>query len=107
MPVKIFAPARARLLEIWDYTEKTWGADQADTYLRGLAVAIDKAQHTRRLWRSVKDETLAGVYYFRYRHHLVFFRELSQGTLGIITVLHESMDLPERLREDFEENSPE
>jgi len=105
MPIEIFAPARERLLEIWDYTERTWGAGQADIYLRGLAAAMEKTQKTRHLWRPVEDEALAGVYYFRYRHHLVFFRELSGQTLGVITILHESMDLPSRLREAFDEES--
>lgn len=100
MAARIFAPARARLLEIWDYTERTWGARQADAYLRSLAAAINKAQTSRSLWRSVRDEQLPGVFYFRHRHHFIFFRQLSTGDIGIISVLHESMDLPARLRED-------
>lgn len=100
MAARIFAPARTRLLDIWDYTERTWGARQADAYLRGLAKAISQAHTSRSLWRSLADEQLAGIFYFRYRHHLVFFRQLSTGEIGVISVLHESMDLPARLRED-------
>lgn len=100
MAARIFAPARARLLDIWDYTERTWGARQADAYLRGLASAIEKTRKSRFLWRSVGDEQLPGVFYFRYRHHLIFFRQLSTEHIGIISVLHESMGIPARLRED-------
>jgi plasmid stabilization system protein ParE len=32
----------------------------------------------------------------------VFFRELSKKRLGVISVLHEKMDIPARLREDAE-----
>jgi plasmid stabilization system protein ParE len=45
---------------------------------------------------------LKGVYFFRHRHHYVFFRELSKKRLGVISVLHEKMDIPARLREDAE-----
>ena len=31
MPAKIFAPAEARLFEVWDYTLEKWGKEQADT----------------------------------------------------------------------------
>ena len=42
------------------------------------------------------------VFFFRHQHHYVFFRELSKGSLGVISILHENMDIPSRLREDFE-----
>ena len=34
--------------------------------------------------------------------YFVFFRELSEGGIGVITVLHGSMDVPSRLKEDAE-----
>lgn len=52
---RIFAPARARLLDIWDYTERTWGARQADAYLRDLAAAITR--HRRPAPFGVPSET--------------------------------------------------
>jgi plasmid stabilization system protein ParE len=42
-----------------------------------------------------------GIFFIRYEHHYVFFRELSKGVLGVVNVLHESMDIPNRLREDL------
>ncbi|HEY8932464.1 MAG TPA: hypothetical protein VIM44_04035 [Rariglobus sp.] len=30
MGVKIYRAAQSRLLEVWDYTEATWGEEQAD-----------------------------------------------------------------------------
>ena len=46
------------------------------------------------------DESLKGVYFFRHRHHYIFFRELTRKRVGVISVLHEKMDIPARLRED-------
>jgi len=35
-----------------------------------------------------------------YKHHYIFFRELSKDVLGIVNVLHVNMDIPSRLKED-------
>lgn len=102
MPVKIYPAAQERILEIWDYTEKKWNEKQADTYVRALVAEIETVASQRHRWRQVLDETLNGVYFFRHRHHFVFFRELSKKRLGVISVLHEKMDIPARLREDAE-----
>jgi len=40
---KIYPAARRRIIEIWHYTDKTWGEKQADNYVRGLHQAIEKA----------------------------------------------------------------
>jgi len=106
MAVKIYQAAKERILEIWDYTEQTWGEDQADKYVRGLVEAINTAQSRRHQWRQVMDEALSGVFFIRYQHHYLFFRELSDGTLGVISILHENMDIPTRLREDTERGDP-
>ena len=99
MPAKIFAAAESRLIEIWDYTLEKWGEKQADAYVRGLVKAIHSLAGNRRLWRKVPDKTLAGIWFARHEHHYIFFRELSGGTIGVITVLHESMDLPARIKD--------
>lgn len=102
MATRILPAAKERILEIWDYTERTWGEDQADNYVKGLVEAIDAAEGKRHQWRRVKDDALTGVYFIRYRHHYLFFRELADTTLAVISILHESMDLPARLKADFE-----
>jgi plasmid stabilization system protein ParE len=107
MAAKIFTAARDRLLEIWDYTERTWGEEQADNYVRGIVDAATRVQRERFRWRSVGDATLSGVFFFRYEHHYIFFRELSDGTLGVISILHENMDIPSRLKEDAERGQDE
>jgi len=99
MPARIFAPAEARLIEIWDYTLEKWGEEQADKYLRALIEDIHALADQRHRWRPVPEKGLRGVWFVRHEHHYVFFRELSGGVVGVITVLHESMDLPSRLKE--------
>jgi plasmid stabilization system protein ParE len=102
MAAKIYQAASERILDIWDYTERTWGEAQADKYVIDLVEAINGAQGRHHQWRSVMDIELSGVYFIRHQHHYVFFRELSSGELGVISILHENMDIPARLREDSE-----
>jgi len=102
MAAKVYQAAKERILEIWDYTERTWGEEQADKYVRGLVEAVNKVQGKRHRWRRMMDEALIGVFFIRYQHHYLFFRELSDGTLGVISILHENMDIPARLRDDSE-----
>ena len=98
MPAKIFAPAEDRLIEIWNYTLEKWGEAQADRYVRTLVGFIESLGSQRQLWRAVKN--VRGVWDVRHEHHFLFFRELSGGVIGVITILHENMDLPARLKED-------
>ncbi len=100
MAAKIFPSAQARLLEIWDYTEKKWGMDQADSYVQNLVDAINNLQKHRRHWKPVRNEALKGVFFCRHRYHYIFFREFPSKTLGVISILHENMDIPSRLKED-------
>lgn len=99
MKVRILPAARRRLLEIWDYTAKTWGIGQADRYLAGLDKHLSGLLADRTKWR-VPLTRIPGVRFSRYEHHYVFFRELGSGDIGVITILHERMDLPRRFRED-------
>jgi plasmid stabilization system protein ParE len=102
MPAKIYPSAQERILEIWDYKEQKWIKKQADAYVRELVAEIENVMIQRHRWRPVMDESLKGVYFFRHRLHYIFFRELSKRRLGVISVLHENMDIPARLREDSE-----
>ena len=100
---KIYPAARRRIIEIWQYTNKTWGEKQADNYVRGLYNAVEKAGINKYLWQKVEHEDVKGLFFVRYKHHFIFFRELSKDVVGIINVLHASMDIPSRLREDLGE----
>jgi plasmid stabilization system protein ParE len=100
MPAKLYRAARDRLLEIWDYSERTWGEAQADAYVCELVSAVHQAAEKKTHWRLLKNRTMPGVYFIRHRNHFIFFRELSGGEIGVISVLHENMDLPSRLFDD-------
>ncbi|QTA82988.1 Toxin-antitoxin system, toxin component, RelE/ParE-like [Desulfonema limicola] len=104
MPIqhKIYPEARRRMIDIWHYTDKKWGEQQADKYIRGIYNAIEKASESKYLWRKVEHEEIKGIFYIIYQYHHIFFRELSEGRLGVVNVLHSRMDIPSRLKESIE-----
>lgn len=63
---------------------------------------LAKVAEKRLSWRELPEMQGTSLYFVRYERHYVFFRELSGGVIGVISILHESMDLPRRLKEDLE-----
>jgi plasmid stabilization system protein ParE len=71
--------------------------------VHGLYKAIEKAANNKHLWREVEHPDVKDIFFLRYERHDVFFRDLSKDVLGVINVLHESMNIPNRLKEDLDE----
>jgi len=64
--------AQADLDEIWDYTVKHWGVDQAEFYVRLIETAIKTvAAEPRRGWSC--DEIRQGYKKYSTGSHLLFF----------------------------------
>ena len=103
MPYKLFPKAKQQLVKIWAITYEDWGEAQADKYIDELHEKLKDLKNTPHIWRKLEHKKFRGkaVFFCRYKKHFVFFKELPSGKLGIISVLHERMDLPERLYEDI------
>jgi toxin ParE1/3/4 len=101
MQYKIYTAAKKQLVEIWQYTEAKWGEEQANNYISGIYSSIVKISSSPELWRLVKNDKIKNVFYCRYGKHFIFFRSLSDKSVGIISILHERMNLPERLKHDY------
>ena len=99
--VRIQAAASHRLDEIYRYTRDQWGPEQADRYITGLFEAFDKIATHEVVSRPVPAEFSVEGYCFRHERHFVYWRRLSNGDIGIVTVLHERMHQIDRFREDF------
>lgn len=102
MAYRFLPAALRRVREIWDYTDAQWGTDQADAYVRGLYDAVEYVSENREGWQPVTDSELDDIYVFKYTRHFVFFRELRDGSLGVASILHERMNVPERLWDDLD-----
>ena len=90
--------AKADLKSIASYTQKKWGIKQRNTYL----TQIDTAFHV------LSDNPTKGFNcdyirqgYFKYRvgKHLIFYRIVNLD-IEIVRILHERMDIEQRLREE-------
>jgi toxin ParE1/3/4 len=105
---KFFPAADKSQDAIWDYTYEEWGEAQANKYIKGLHSHIQKLADKKLLWRPISKSLAlpAGlereVFSSHYERHYVFFRELTGGTIGIMSILHDTMHIPVRLREDLE-----
>jgi len=99
--VRIQAAASHRLDEIYRYPRNRWGTEQADCYIIGLFGTFDKIETHGVVSKPVPAEFGVEGYYFRYERHFVYWRRLSNGDIGIVTILHERMHQIDRFGEDL------
>lgn len=99
--VRVQPVASRRLDEIHRYTRQQWDEQQADRYITGLFEAFDGIATHQTTSRPISAEFGVEGYYFRYKRHFVYWRWLTNGDIGIVTILHERMHRIERFREDF------
>ena len=88
--------AREDLIDIWLYTRENWGEAQADSYQDSLHVCCEQIAVGRAQVKLVPG--LNRIRSHRCQHHYLFFVEQNSSVV-IIAVLHERMNLIERLRD--------
>ncbi|MCB5364165.1 type II toxin-antitoxin system RelE/ParE family toxin [Pusillimonas sp. CC-YST705] len=99
--IRVQYAASLRLDEIYRYTRAQWGEQQAVRYVTGLFDAFAKITSHGVVSQPVPSEFGVEGFFFRYEKHFVYWRWLSDGDIGIVTILHERMHQIERFREDF------
>jgi toxin ParE1/3/4 len=83
--------AEGDLIEIYDYTEETFGAYQADAYHAGLEPTFGLLADFPLIGRSV-DELISGLRRFRFQAHTVSYTE-EAGFILIRAVLHQAREI--------------
>ena len=101
MAVRLQEAASLRLDDIYRYTREMWGEAQAETYITGLFEAFDRIESRGVISRPVPAEFGVDGFVFRYQSHFVYWRHLSNGDIGIVTILHQRMHQMARLQELF------
>lgn len=101
MAIRIQAAVSHRLDEIFRNTRDRWGEAQAERYITGLFAVFEGIENHAVLSRPIPAEFEVEGYLVRYERHVIYWRRLSNGDVGIVTVLHERMHQIERFREDF------
>lgn len=101
MAVRVQEAASHRLDEIYRYTRDRWGRDQADRYITGLFAAFEQIETHGVISRPIPAEFGVDGFVFQHERHRVYWRRLSNGDVGIVTILHERMHQTDRFREDL------
>lgn len=99
--IRIQQAASYRLDDIYRYTRDQWGDQQAEAYVTGLFTAFDQIASHGAVSKPIPAEFGVSGYYFRYEKHVVYWRYLANGDIGIVTILHERMHQIDRFRDDF------
>jgi toxin ParE1/3/4 len=89
-----------RLDEIYVYTRDTWDEEQAERYISGMFARFEAIAAREIPWRAIPAEFGVSGFFCKYEHHFIYWKVLADGTVGIVTVLHERMHQIERLGED-------
>lgn len=101
MAVRVQEATSLRLDDIYRYSRDRWGPEQADRYITDLFAAFEKIASHGVVSRPIPAEFAIDGFYFRHAHHFVYWRWLSNGDIGIVTILHERMHQMDRFRDDL------
>jgi len=82
---------------IWEYTFEKWSMKQADNYYHLLIKAFDYISLQPRCGKFYQgvEQNLRG---FKAGKHIVFYEIIDKQTVEIIRVLHQRMDIKNRLK---------
>jgi toxin ParE1/3/4 len=87
--------ARGDLDEIWTYTTKRCGIDQAEFYIREVGKRIEAVAAQPAIGRAC-PEVRGGYYKYPAGSHVLFYR-LIDGGVDVVRILHERMDFGRHL----------
>lgn len=99
--VRIQEAASYRLDEIYRYTRHRWGEEQAQRYIESLFAAFGRIETHTAMSRPVPPEFGVNGFMMRHERHVIYWRWLANGDIGIVTILHQRMHQIDRLREDL------
>ena len=83
---------RDDLEAIWSYSVHLWGTEQAARYVLNIRDACAALAEGRRRGRPCDDIRL-GYRRLAIGTHLLFYRTEPDGTIDVVRILHQSMDI--------------
>lgn len=101
MAIRVQEAASLRLDDIYRYTRDRWGEAQAHRYITGMFEAFERIEAHGVASKPIPAEFGVEGFFFRYEHHFVYWRRLSDGDIGIVAILHERMHQIDRFKEEF------
>jgi len=95
LPVVISKKAVSDLEEVWLYTVEKWSVEQADRYYNLIVDEINYISRNINAGKSM-EHVRKGYRASKVKSHLIFYRVIN-GVIEIIRILHERMDIDNRL----------
>lgn len=87
------------LSDIWNYTYDEWSETQADKYYQELINSCKIIADNPSIGRKYSEIDL-GILGYLINKHIIFYRLLKANEIEVIRILHSSMDLKNRIKED-------
>lgn len=83
---------------IWIYTAENWSVEQADRYYN---LIMDEIEYIVRNFDMARDfgKIRKSYRYSKVKSHLIFFKNDETNEIEVVRVLHERMDIENRLAE--------
>lgn len=85
------------LSDIWNYTFDHWSERQGDNYHEQLTNAFECVARNHQQGRNYEG-IRRDLFGFKVNRHIVFYRIISNELVEITRILHERMDLKNRLK---------
>ncbi len=86
------------LNNIWEYTLENWSEEQADKYYTMLIRICEDIANNSDLGKNYK-EIIPNLFGVRAGRHIIFYRKRIDKNIEITRILHERMDLKNKLTE--------
>ncbi len=99
MKYLISEKAISDLEKIWLYTLNKWSKEQADRYHNLIIDEIKFIVNNYELCQKI-DYIRTGYRMTKVKSHLIFFRKVDDNIIEIIRILHQNMDIKNRLKND-------
>src|SRR5215217_169994 len=86
------------LSKIWEYTYEVWSESQADKYYELLISSFQEIVQNPQLGKNY-DELDKVIFGPRLGKHIVFYRVAQAEDIEILSILHQRMDLKNKIDE--------
>jgi toxin ParE1/3/4 len=98
MIYEISKKANEDINSIWLYTFENWSQDQADRYYNLILDEIEYVADNFETGKSI-NHLRKGYFKTKVKSHIIFYKKTKKDTIEIIRVLHQMMDIDNRLSE--------
>lgn len=90
--------ALSDLEEIWLYTLEKWSIEQSDRYYNLIIDEIENISKSTNAGKSM-EHIRKGYQASKVKSHLIFYRISNEELIEVIRILHEQMDIENRLND--------